>query len=84
MPALPLGRSSPQPGVQASHPTRQETESPPLALRGLALPEGRGTEEAWAQTPGQSQILQKLETDICGVRVPSQSKALNRGEELCG
>lgn len=51
MPALPLGRSSPQPGVQASHPTRQETESPPLALRGLALPEGRGTEEARRSDP---------------------------------
>lgn len=51
MPALPLGRSSLQPRVQASHPARQETESPPLALRGLELLEGRGMEEARCSDP---------------------------------
>ena len=46
MPALPLDRSSLQPRVQASHTTKQERESAPLALL-----EGRGMEEAWCSDP---------------------------------
>lgn len=34
--------------------------------------------------PGQSQMLQRLETNIYRMRVPSQSKVLNRAEELRG
>ena len=88
------GPSQCRPCPWAGHPSSPVCRFPTPQDRRLKAPpwpseaSSSRKDVAWrrpsAQTLGQSQTLQRLQTDICGVRVPSQSKVLNRGEELCG